>query len=253
MAGCACSKPMYLDIHLSELYNNSTHVFERVAMTTVFLTEKGCFVCGQKNRYPQVAPSMTILGTKDLDGRPSQMQRSAVYMWIQRCIFCGYCAVDISSGVDEDKSIVSSPEYSSQLVNPEYPETTNAFLCRALSSEKSGRFDDAGWAAVYGSWICDDNKFSASADLCRSRALKLFFKAHAAGQHFGESPEEEDVLLVDLMRRRGDFEAAGEICKRELSKPHSEEVMDLFYFESKLVEAKNRLIHTVDEAREFDD
>jgi len=222
-------------------------------MTTVFLTEKKCFVCGRKNRYPQVGTSMTIIGTKDLDGRPAQMQRSSIYMLIQRCIFCGYCTMDISDGLPEDKQVVESKEYAAQLTNQGYPETANAYLCRSLICEKSGRLSDAGWAAVYAAWICDDNQFTDAADLCRGRALILFSKAREHHQQYCESSQEEALLIVDLMRRRGEFDAALALCEQEMDKTHSEEFLDLINLEQHLIKAKDRSCHGVTEAEEFDD
>ena len=67
-------------------------------MTTVFLTEKKCFACGKKDQYPVTNFSMDNVGMRDLDGRPSFIRRSSVYLWIQRCIPCGYCAMEITEG-----------------------------------------------------------------------------------------------------------------------------------------------------------
>jgi hypothetical protein len=222
-------------------------------MTTVFLSDKKCFVCERKNRYPQAGSSVMIIGTKDLDGRPSQMQRSAIYMWIQRCIYCGYCAVDISNGNENDRNLVESQEYKSQLTDKTYPETANAYLCRAMLSEKISKYSDAGWAAVYAAWVCDDNDYNAAAATCRGRALSLFQKAREAGQPFGETREEENLLLIDLMRRRGEFATARVLCEKELEESHNDTILDSLYFEQELIGRGDKASHCSEEAIEDDD
>ena len=150
-------------------------------MTTVFLREKKCFICGIKNQHPETNFSMDNVGTRDLDGRPSLIRRSSVYLWIQRCISCGYCAMEITKGKPEFKNIISTPEYKLQLSNSAYPETANAFLCYSMLEENSGNFADAGWSAVFASWICDDNGYTKSSSDCRNRAIELFANAKETG------------------------------------------------------------------------
>lgn len=232
---------------------NASRIRKQPEMTTVFLTEKKCFVCGKKNRCPHSATGFIMIGPRDLDGRPSHSQRSSIYMSMQRCIFCGFTAADITVGYSEDLKTVTLKEYQDQLTCPEYPETANTYLCKALLYEKNGKFNEGGWASIYAAWVCDDNNFSDAAVLCRGRALKLFSKARIENQRFAENSEEEDLLIVDLLRRRREFSAAREICAREVTMPHGERTLDIYTLQLKLISAQNAACHRDSEAVENDD
>jgi hypothetical protein len=222
-------------------------------MTTVFLLEKTCFICGRKSNCTQTETPMTTAGSKDLDGRPSQILRASVYMWVQRCIFCGYCASDISLGLPEEKAVVQSGQYVAQLSNKDFPETANSFLCRALINEHNGRFSEGGWASVYAAWVCDDNQFTKAAEACRGKALALFVAARNHQQAICETAEDELILIIDLMRRKGDFDAALALCEPEIQKPYSEETLSLLNFEKSLIDANDSSCHRTSEAKESDD
>ncbi len=220
-------------------------------MTTVFLTEKQCYACGSKSQYPLVDLTLSIIGPRDLDGRPSLIQRSSVYLWIQRCFECGYCAPEISQGTAEEIRIIEKSEYQLQLNDKEYPDTANSFLCHSIIMEQTNLFADSGWAAVFAAWICDDNGYSQSAIECREKALNLFSKAKEQGQGFGESPAEEQLYLADLHRRSGHFEQAALICELQLQQSHPERIFDLFCLEKKLIDKKDSGCHNDSEIDEL--
>jgi hypothetical protein len=217
-------------------------------MSTVFLVEKKCAVCGSVNRCPHVNMIMTNVGTKDLDGRSSDIQRSSVYLWIQKCVNCNYCASDLSKGGPELLRYINSPEYRKQIVDPFYPETANTFLCNSIILEGEKNFEDSGLNSLFAAWICDDNGFNKSAIECRTRALRLFDLATASGQNFGQSGEREKLLKIDLLRTTGDFRSALEICSEELEKAHSDEVIMLLEFEKELILKNDSLCHSETEA-----
>lgn len=221
-------------------------------MTTVFLTEKQCYACGSKSQYPLVDLSLSIVGPRDLDGRPSMIQRSSVYLWIQRCFECGYSAPEISQGTPEEVCIIEKPEYQLQLTNKEYPDTANSFLCHSMIMEQTCLFADSGWAAVFAAWICDDNSYTQSALKCREKALDLFAKAIEHKQGFGESPAEEQLYLADLHRRCAHFEQASSICELQLQKSHPERIFDLFCLEKKFIDKKDTGCHNDTEIDDLD-
>lgn len=212
-------------------------------MTTLYLTEKQCCVCGSKSQYPLVDLSLSIVGPRDLDGRPSLIQRSLVYLWIQRCSECGYCAPEISQGTPEEVSLIEKTEYKLQLTSEEYPETANSFLCHSMIMEHTKLYADSGWAAVFAAWICDDNGYIQSALKCREKALVLFGKAIEHKQGFGESPAEEQLYLADLHRRCAHFEQASAICELQLQKSLPERIFDLFCLEKNFVDKKDTGCH----------
>lgn len=191
---------------------------------------------------------MTNIGTKDLDGRSSNIQRSSVYLWIQKCPNCSYCASDISTGSPDLEKYINSPEYKNQIGDPFYPETANSFLCNSIILEGEKNFRDSGWNSIFAAWICDDNGFCKSAIECRKRALKLFDLANDSNQKFEESSEREQLLRIDLLRMIGDFNSALEICNEELDKTHSDQVLILLEFEKELIMKKDSFCHNETEA-----
>ncbi|MCX7725350.1 MAG: hypothetical protein N2053_00725 [Chitinispirillaceae bacterium] len=219
-------------------------------MTTVYITDKKCYFCGTSNKYPMGSIGIGIVGTRDLDGRPTHILRSAVYLWIQRCSACGYCAPEISTGEEEFKEIIESKEYTVQLTNNKFPETANSFLCYSMIMAKKKQFADAGWSSIFAAWICDDNGYKESAVECRRRALQFFFKAKENNQKFAETEEQEKVYLIDTYRRIGDFDTAAALCEEELNKSHSEKILNILYFEKLLIEKKDSSVHYDSEAED---
>lgn len=220
-------------------------------MTTVFLSDKICFVCGAKSKYPLIDHSLGNVGSRDLDGRPTHIRRSAVYLWIQRCPACGYCAPEITEGEDRDRAAVHTPDYQQLLNDKTFPETGDAFLCHAYIMKNRELFADAGWAALFAAWICDDNGFPDSARSCRGRAVDFFIASRSRQQCFAETTEEEDLYLVDLYRRRSFFDTASAMCEKALNDPHSDRIYDLLSYERELVDAKDDCAHNDAEAEEL--
>jgi hypothetical protein len=217
-------------------------------MSTVFLIEKKCAVCGTISRCPYVDIIMTNVGTKDLDGRSSNIQRSSVYLWIQKCPNCNYCSSDLSTGSPEFLRYINSSEYRNQIFDPFYPETANSFLCNSIILEGEDKFGNSGWNSIFAAWICDDNGFKKSAIECRKRALSLFNSAAGSGQKFEKTGEREQILKIDLFRTIGDFKSALEICSEELKKGHSDQVVEILEFEKELILKRDSFCHNETEA-----
>lgn len=222
-------------------------------MSTIFFTEKSCYVCGIKSRYPLINLSLSIVGPRDLDGRPSQIERASVYLWVQRCPNCGYCAPEIAEGNSGDREFIKNEIYKKQLFDTMFPETANSFLCHSLLMEKEGKLSEAGWGAVFGSWICDDNGFKDGALICRKKAVKLFRKAVQNGDTFAETPAQQQIYLIDLLRRCCEFEEALSLCERELQKENNnDEMIDYFDLERELILKKDSSCHNDTEIEELD-
>jgi hypothetical protein len=221
-------------------------------MTTLFLSEKKCFACGAINRYPVIDLTLKISGSRDLDGRPSQIQRSLVYLWIQRCTSCNYCAPEISKGDQDDLALIKTPEYQCILSDSKYPETACAFRSHSFAMEKRMQFADAGWAQLCAAWVCDDNNYESSAIECRKQSLVLFSKAQESGQGFSQSSAEENVYIIDILRRVAQFDEAMKRCMSELEKENPDHVLDLLEFEKYLIEKKDTSCHDENEAEELE-
>jgi len=220
-------------------------------MTTVCMSDRNCYFCGATSKFPQGNLTMGSIGLRDLDGRPTHILRSAVYLWIQRCPACGYCAPEISEGDQIDVPVLQGDAYRNQLDDPAFPETANAFLCHTLVMVARKFWADAAWASVFAAWICDDNNFPESAMLCRRKAIVYFIASREASIDFAESPVHEELYLIDLHRRCGEFDGALERCDAAINLKPDDHLLDLLYLEKDLIEKRDTSIHTVADVDEI--
>lgn len=217
-------------------------------MSTVTFVSKKCFLCGKTGRFGEIG--VHNLGkAEDLDGRPGDSSRSSIYILIKRCISCGYCSPEISEGSPQAAEIIKNPLYIRQLGDKSLPETATAFLCWAMIQEKIGRFNEAGMAALYAAWICDDSdEHPEKATECREKAVNLLKEAKSVKQSFCETEYKEQLLLIDLYRRCGLFKEARVLCENEIKKPLTDEERMILLFQEDLLDQKDRHKHTRSEA-----
>lgn len=217
-------------------------------MTTVVFVQKNCFICDTRNRYPDFG-LITLGKPEDLDGRTGGTSRSTVYMLMQQCTSCGYCSPDISSGPSQAKNFIEEAEYKKQLTDLSYPQTARFFLCWSIIQNQSGILHEAGQASLYATWICDDdNNYRQKAIECRNLTIDYFQKARTLGLKFAVTNIEEQLILIDLLRRNGRFKEAMEICKEESQKPYDEREELLLMYQEELIEDKSTKRHTIYDA-----
>jgi len=84
--------------------------------------------------------------------------------------------------------------------------------------ENVGEYAKAGWACLHAAWACDDAKYVDAAKICRKKSFALFMKAKEEGQKFAEQLGAEEAIIVDVLRRAGEFEKALEIAEEGLKK-----------------------------------
>lgn len=219
-------------------------------MTTLYLVEKKCYSCGTENRNPVIDFSQKISGPRDLDGRPANVQRSLVYLWIQRCEKCNYCAPDISKENNDDIKFINLPEYKAILDEKSFPLTAASFRAHSLIREKQEHYADAGWAQLCAAWVCDDNKAIPEATLCRKAALSLFRRSQELGQSFLQTRAEENVCIIDIMRRTGQFEDALALCDAELTKDQPDPIWEALEYEKYLIEINDTSCHNETDAED---
>ena len=194
--------------------------------------------------------SLGNVGRRDLDGRPTLIMRSSVYLWIQRCLSCGYCAPEIAKGNKEDGIVVQTEAYREQLCNSSFPETANAFLCHSIIMQNRKQYADAAWATKFASWICEDTGYVENAHRCRGDAIALFLRARENGEEFASTRDQEQIYLIDLYRRRSRFDIASQLCDEELEKEHEDHLLDIIYFERELIDKKDAATHSDSEAED---
>lgn len=216
-------------------------------MTTFREVKTECALCGQKSMQA-VITSTSAYGWPDLDMRPPEMERSTIGMWVQTCPSCGCCCSDISRQIDQSTEVAHSDSYQQQLRNPEFPELANAFLCFSLIQESGGKYASAGLASLHAAWACDDAGYNASAQTCRRKAATLLKRAREDGQSFVRRAGGEEVIMVDLLRRSGQFELALEMCDAGLQKKPDDEIIQVLQFQKILISKQDVACHSTAEA-----
>jgi hypothetical protein len=176
-------------------------------------------------------------------------------MWVQRCPSCGYCAPDIAKGSSKASTVrvVDSDSYKEQLENPDFPQLANFFLCWSLTQESLDDFVGAAWGCMYAAWACDDVDNDMGAQSCRKRAATLLRKAQEKGQSFAKQEGGEEALMVDLLRRSGQFDLAFSICEKGLKKNPERMISQILQLQKMLIGRQNIARHTVQQANPTDD
>jgi hypothetical protein len=217
-------------------------------MTTLHKTDKRCALCGKTSEHTEIS-STNAFGPPDLDTRPPEMKRSTITWWIQTCPSCGYCAPDLSELIEKAAEKVSTDAYQQQLHNPEYPASANAFRCFSFIQESAGEYRGAGRACIHAAWLCDDSGADDGARDCRKKAVTFLQKARESSQHFGEQSGAEEALLVDLLRRSGQFEPALRMCDEGLKKNPGQLITSILQFQQTLIHKSDAACHTIAEVK----
>ena len=192
-----------------------------------------CALCGKESIQRHIFSWFFSGGLRGLDLRHIGKIPIPLNCLIQRCPYCGYCSTDISKGGRKIKKIVMSSEYQRQLKDERFPGLSNSFLCHSLIQEKMGNYNKAGFAALRAAWVSDD-----ASERCRERALELFKEARRKGQRFANSKLEEDIILIDLLRRTRKFKLAGRILMEQREKV-SKVLLKILKTAKKLIKKKD--------------
>jgi hypothetical protein len=220
-------------------------------MTTLRQDKARCGVCGEDNVF-HVLNSTNSRGSADLDTRPPEMKRSTMWMWVQRCTGCGYCAAKVSEARPEAAMVVKRQAYKDQLNNPAYPELANSFLCQAMVDQASGEYAAAFWVAVNAAWACDDMDRPDQALICRQLAIELLGQVHEHGQQVSEQAGATTALRVDLLRRAGRFKEAMDVAEAWEAEDEEDVIDYILDFQCDLIENRDRGCHTIAEAYEVE-
>jgi pentatricopeptide repeat protein len=217
--------------------------------TTSVDQDMTCAICGETNQFPVMA-STSSSGYSDLDTRPAPVQRYSMWLWIRRCPNCGYCSSDIESAPDVDvvKEIIESDDYVAQLNNENYPELANSFLCQSIIEEELGESNSAAGSALYAAWVCDDEEgFGDQAVECRLKAIGLFEQT-IENDSENIVPETVNCILIDLLRRVGEFDRARELCNQMLEDGVSEKIIEgILKYQLGLIDAEDTSAHSMGE------
>lgn len=218
-------------------------------MTNYGRAKRKCHKC-KKTCTVICLVSTNAFGASDLDCRPPPMKRNTMRAWIERCEHCGYCAPNIEKENEITLEFIQSEEYQTLLHNTDLPELCISFLCWAKCAEELQDFGDAAMAYLHASWVCDDH-FSPDSPQSieqRKKAIKAIIEAHKNEQKAISEPKNDELLLMDLFRRTGQFNMCLSIAKKKFNLESEEFIDKIAAYQVKLCENQDTNVHSVDEA-----
>jgi len=155
----------------------------------------------------------------------------------------------LSEGRPEVTGIIQSDAYQAQLRSADFPALANAFLCCSqIHQEHFGELVDAGWAAVFAAWVCDDASNEIGAQNCRKRATVLLQRAREVGQRFSAEVGGEEAIMADLLRWSGQFELPLRLCEEGLKKNPQRIISRVLRFQKILISRSDVACHKASEA-----
>ena len=225
-------------------------------MTNMFPKEVACGICGG-TVVINVIISYSTFGSADLDSRPPPMERDLIPFWVNRCPHCNYCSRDIteSAGVARwfrkryTKKIIKSDEYQNQLSDSRFSGLVNEFLCEAILEREQPDSSNQFWALLSAAWACDDDGNIQGGNTCRKMASEVALKCRADGVQYGADAASEAALLVDILRRSGQFEEARKVINDTLTSIDHDVVRALLIYQGQLMDQNDHACHTIEEAR----
>ena len=205
-----------------------------------------CALCGERSTVV-LLNSTSSFGAPDLDLRPPEMERSSMFAWVQRCAWCGYCAPSIDEGTSAMREIVESSAYRALLARSDVPELARYFLCSSMIFEEVEKEAFAARNAIEAAWVCDDANAHEAALRCRLRAVERLRESEADGDALYDDPYTEHAVIVDLLRRAGQFDEAVEEADAALGEAEGE-VAAVLAFSRSLALARDSGRYTVEDA-----
>ena len=172
-------------------------------MTTMREENVKCAVCGKTSRH-EFLMSTNAFGSRDLDFRPPEMQRSTMRLWVQQCPYCGYVAGDLSDKCHVDREWLASEQYVRCNGHTFLSPLARCFYQHYMICFKSHRKEEAFYAMLHAAWSCDDAGDNVMAKGCRKTAAALAESLLAGGKV--ENKESLLVIRADLLRRSGQFD-----------------------------------------------
>lgn len=170
-------------------------------MTTSRDFDKKCAVC-TKTSPQTVLLSTSTWGYPDLDLRPSEMQRSSMFAWLQECPHCGYVAADIENELEASSDLLKSVEYLTCEGYEFKSDLAKRFFKRSLISKAEGDYRSQFFSLLHCAWTCDDVEDELAVEM-RKLALKSIdkFDPHSDGER-----DNLKFIKADLLRRSLQFD-----------------------------------------------
>jgi len=219
-------------------------------MTTMFNSLKKCGCCGKEVRIVTVGSTNTLFGTCDLDMRPPEMLRSAMFASLQFCPKCGYTAWDLEEKIkqtDELKKLLAEPIRArnhvqlfdraariAALTGSDDDEVNHLYLCAAWAA------DDQADAPVA---VAMRKKVLANTDLNAYDVLKP--EDYEDAGNSSPTRLEKLLQLVDIARRAGEREIANRLLGKINEDKLEQLLKKIAAFQKKLLADGDTACYTV--------
>lgn len=213
-------------------------------MTRIRESTLTCGVCGTIGEYASLLSASDFSGLgPDLDWRPPLGSSAYMHLWLQQCPDCGYVAEDITQ-TPEDMGVYRSEPYRSALHRADFAEPARRFLAHAQVHIQASNPYPAGAAYdyLYAAWVCDDKGLAMAAALSRTWAAEWLLKCKPFADD--EAGCVTGAILVDVLRRSGQFEAAAAECAELLERPTiPDDLAPVLHFQARLIAERNPAAH----------
>ncbi len=207
-------------------------------MTTMSQVSKKCGCCGKKAMVVQII-STNAFGACDLDARPPEMKRSAMFHFIEWCTHCGYVAWNL------EEAIPQSEELRKLLSEPiDFSNYAQIYERGASIAELKGcSKEEVNWLHLNAAWGADDILDSSTATAIRKKIL--------ANTELDDASRAEDLLrLVDIARRAEEWEYAEKVVERLNKLELAPFLKKVVAFQQELLSKKDTSCHSVEEIKE---
>jgi hypothetical protein len=202
-----------------------------------------CGNCGESSEHP-VLMSTNAFGSPDLDLRPPEMERSTMDTWLKLCPACGYCAPNLTQP-PADPAVIQSKAYRDALGAADFPELARRFLAFAVAT---GPLDPGTTAQAYlqAAWVCDDAGRPEQAAESRRQSAAWFRRCKPfSGDEEGASM---GAVLVDVLRRCGQFAEASAECQASMASPGATGVIrQALEYQQWLIDCRDTVSHELSE------
>ena len=179
-------------------------------MTTIKPVHITCAICGTES-VQNVLASTNQMGYADLDLRPPPMARYTLEYQIQECPSCRYCAPDLTKAHENGALIIQSDEYIECISDTSAPDLVRRFLSYAHYMKLHKNFQEAFFANLKASWVCDDKGIAKTGSQCRRKAIEYLLLCKMQGDLIWEEPGLYELVLANLYRRTATFHEGMEI------------------------------------------
>ena len=220
-------------------------------------TEVACGMCGERSTQT-IAPDLETEGSHDLDGRPAEPVRSALFFQLGRCPHCGYVGTADSLWAPDDYAerlavtgLVASQAYRRLSADQALPIVARTYLCRSWIDAVLGDPARALVGSLFAAWACDDAGLDDAARELRTQAIGHWEEARST-----DSPAYPDcpagvseAIHADLLRLVGRFDESVEHAIAAIALPDVSDAVEqaIGYIAGRAARG-DREIHTAEEA-----